>query len=206
MEDKLKITKNMKNYDPLVIPLNKPIEELTLKETREYFEWYLSHIDERSDYLREKVSQGLNISVDQLDFSFESLKLIWKWFLEVAELEKTSFDFFKKNQQKDFSVFTHYVIRDIAMYVGKLFTMYSPIIKWTFITKPKSYVYVNEPILIGFIDDDPDYPKPFHPDLNPLALVHICALSIMDNEQMENDLFDDCLRWKNWIPNKADSK
>ena len=206
MEDKLKITKNMKNYDPLVIPLNKPIEELTLKETREYFEWYLSHIDERSDYLREKVSQGLNISVDQLDFSFESLKLIWKWFLEVAELEKTSFDFFKKNQQKDFSVFTHYVIRDIAMYVGKLFTMYSPIIKWTFITKPKSYVYVNEPILIGFIDDDPDYPKPFHPDLNPLALVHICALSIMDNEQMENDLFDDCLRWKNWIPNEVDSE
>jgi len=206
MEDKLKITKNMKNYDPLVIPLNKPIEELTLKETREYFEWYLSHIDERSDYLREKVSQGLNISVDQLDFSFESLKLIWKWFLEVAELEKTSFDFFKKNQQKDFSVFTHYVIRDIAMYVGKLFTMNSPIIKWTFITKPKSYVYVNEPILIGFIDDDPDYPKPFHPDLNPLALVHICALSIMDNEQMENDLFDDCLRWKNWIPNEVDSE
>jgi len=202
----LKITKNMKNYDPLVIPLNKPIEELTLKETREYFEWYLSHIDERSDYLREKVSQGLNISVDQLDFSFESLKLIWKWFLEVAELEKTSFDFFKKNQQKDFSVFTHYVIRDIAMYVGKLFTMNSPIIKWTFITKPKSYVYVNEPILIGFIDDDPDYPKPFHPDLNPLALVHICALSIMDNEQMENDLFDDCLRWKNWIPNEVDSE
>ena len=202
----MKITKNMKNYDPLVIPLNKPIEELTLKETREYFEWYLSHIDERSDYLREKVSQGLNISVDQLDFSFESLKLIWKWFLEVAELEKTSFDFFKKNQQKDFSVFTHYVIRDIAMYVGKLFTMNSPIIKWTFITKPKSYVYVNEPILIGFIDDDPDYPKPFHPDLNPLALVHICALSIMDNEQMENDLFDDCLRWKNWIPNEVDSE
>lgn len=202
----MKITKNMKDYDPLVIPLDKPIEELTLKEACEYFEWYLSHIDERSEYLRKIVSQGLNVSVDQLDYSFDSLKLIWKWFLNVAELEKNSIIFFKKDRQKDFNVFTHYVMRDIAMYVGKLFTMNYPIIKWTFKTKPKNYVYVNEPILIGFIDDDPDYAEPFHPDLNPLALVHICALSIMNNEQMENDLLDDCLRWRNWIPNKTDSQ
>ena len=49
MGDKMKITMNMKDYDPLVIPLDKPIEELTLKETREYFDWYLAHIDERSE-------------------------------------------------------------------------------------------------------------------------------------------------------------
>ena len=46
-------------------------------------------MDERSDYLRQKVSEGLNIPIESLDFSIESLIFIWRWFLKIVELKKT---------------------------------------------------------------------------------------------------------------------
>ena len=210
----MRYTKNMKTYEPLIIPLNKPFEDLTNKEAKDYFDWYMDHIDERSEYLRNKVSASLSISIDQLDYSLNSLIPVWKWFLGVAEIKNSFFlankiqnralkKLFYKEGESPFSVFTQYVLRDIAMYISKVFTHNYSKVTPTFKTSPKNYVYVNEPLLIGFIDDNPEYPKPFHPDLNPQSLVEICALSILDNTQHENDLLNDCLRWVNWIPKES---
>ena len=41
---------------------------MTKKEADAYSEWFLSKIDERSEYLREIVSEGLHIDIKQLDF------------------------------------------------------------------------------------------------------------------------------------------
>lgn len=214
----MKLTKNMKNYNPLIIPLDKPVEELTKKEAKWYFDWFLANINERSEYLKKKISNDLEYPIEKIDNSFESLRIVWKWFLNIAEVSRTTWRVFDETKKeslghlqnieehimkgsgKDLTVFTRYVLRDIGMYVGKVFIENSPFIEWTYRTTPKTYISVNEPILVGFIDDNPNYPKPFYPDLNPIALVEVCALNILDKTQQADDLYNTCVKWKNWLP------
>ena len=216
----MRLTKNMKNYIPLVPPIDKPYIEMTKDEAQAYFDWYMEHIDERADYLREKVAEGLSLPLDSLDFSLESLKPIWKWFLSVAEITKTprsEIRLMKKalkghpksfirsmtaDSKKRLGLFTKYVLRDIGMYAGKMFTTNYPSLNWTFKTTPKNYISVNEPLLVGFIDDDPSYPKPFHPDFEPISYAEYCALNILDNTQHEDDFYNVCIRFTKWVPNE----
>ena len=78
----MKIFKRTTEYKPLIIQADKPFQEMTKKEADAYSEWFLSKIDERSEYLREIVSEGLRIDIKQLDFTLDSTLLIWKWFLK----------------------------------------------------------------------------------------------------------------------------
>ena len=86
------------------------------------------------------------------------------------------------------------------MYIAKVFCVNYPVLKWTIKSRPKNYVSVNEPLPVGFVDDQPDYPKPFHPDLEPISLVRRCALNIFDGTQHEDDLYQWCLHYVKWIP------
>lgn len=196
----------MKDYEPLIIPLKKPIEELTKKEAQEYFVWFTSNIDSRVAYLTEKVSLDSGVSSEQLQFTEESLIIIWRWFLQKAKISRTPRRIIREmkqsmhgspkswishvvNQNKEeLSIFTQYLIRDIGMYLGKMFVQNHSIIKWSYKTSPKNYISVNEPLLIGFIDDNPDYPRPFYPDFEPIGAVECVALNLFDGNENENDL------------------
>lgn len=212
----MKLSKNQKNYEPLIIPINKAFHELTKGEAQEYFDWYLNHIDARSEYLRSKVANGLDIPIETLDFSFESLKLVWKWFLQVAEISMTPKSLLKKiekslsgqpqsyinhmleQSKEELSVFTEYVLRDIGMYLGEVFEGNYPQLKWTYKISPQSDVHVNQPIIIWFIDET--YTKPFYPELEPIDLARTPAMNLFDNTQRENDLFEWSKKWEQWIP------
>lgn len=215
--------KNKKLYDytPLIPPISKLPINFTKTETQEYYKWFMAHIDERSDYLRERIAQDMCISLDLLDFSLESLKLVWKWFLDVADLDKKSIfepqkrskenksnsfihDFLSSDNDLHLSVFSYYVVRDIGMYVGKMFTSCYSNISWSVKTKPKNYISVNEPLLVGFIDDNLDYPKPFYPDFEPIGCVYTCALNLIDNTSQENDLYNLCAKFCSMIPQNGD--
>jgi len=216
----LKKNDNMKTYLPLPIPVDKPFPELNKKEAKNYFDWFLAHLDERADYLREKISSSLNISEEQLDYSLDSFKPIWKWFLQVAEISKTppkilkqlekslsgqprSFISHMLNQSsKELSVFTEYVLRDIGMYIGKTFILNFSSLKWTIKHAPKSYVHVNVPLIVGFVDDNEEYPKPFYPDMDPIDIARTPAMNLFDNTQSEADLYNLCMKWVQWIPDK----
>lgn len=214
------ITENMRNYSPLVPPIEKTYSEFTKKEADRYFDWFLSNVDERADYLVKKVSEGINIPIEKLNFTLESLIPIWKWFLSVAEIAKTSDEDLKmieaslkgmpapcvnhmiKSFEKKLSLFSEYVLRDIAMYVSKMFISNYPCLKWRVKYTPKRYIYVNQPIIVGFIDDNPDYPKPYFPDLEPIDLVRLAALRLINGRTVsENDLYDSCKEWVGWVPN-----
>jgi len=217
----MRLTENMINYNPLPIPFHKPFEELSKKEANDYFDWFISNVGERSDYLRGKVASGLNISEECLDFSLDSLKPIWMWFLQVAEVSKTPKDVLKKYKKsmigqpksyvdhminnhlnEELSVFTEYVLRDIGMYIGKLFIDNYPCLKWTIKYTPKSYVYVNVPLIVGFIDDDESYPKPFHPDMDPIFVARAPAMKLFEKTQKDDDLYERCMKWAQWVPSE----
>lgn len=73
--------------------------------------------------------------------------------------------------------------------------------KWTVKRTPKSYVHVNEPVLIGFIDDNEEYPEPFYPDLEPISFVRLRAMKVLRCQQPhEDDLYKECMKWVQWIP------
>lgn len=214
----MKFTESMKEYKPLIPPIDKPFIDMSKAEAQAYFDWYISHVDERAEYLKTKVAEKLQIPLNKLDYSLESLKLIWKWFLGVAEISRISKKEIQhlKKSLKDYpqsfidsmigdsheglSIFTQFVLRDIGMYVGKVFTTNYPSIKWTFKTTPKNYISVNEPLLVGFVDSNPSYPKPFYPDLEPIGFAEGCAVKLISKTEHENDLYDICNKWIQWIP------
>ena len=214
----MKLFKRTTEYEPLIIQADKPFQEMTKKEADAYYEWFLSKIDERSDYLRGIVSEALNVRIEQLDFTLDSTLLIWKWFLKEAKLAKTpeseldkirkgllgqpqSFiDHMVEMARVELSIRTEYILRDIGMYIGKMFVSNYESLKWTIRYKPKSYIYVNVPIIVGFVDDKPGYPKPFHPDLEPIDLARTPAMKIFDGTQKENDLYERCREWMSIIP------
>jgi len=204
----MKITNKMKNYEPLIIPISKPIENLTEAEAANYNQWFLENIGFRVDYLLEKVSSDYALKKEKIKYSEESLLYIWRWFLEKAEISKTPLKVLREirkemkghpkslinytveQHKEEFSVFTKYLMRDIGMYLGGMFVSKYSSISWSYKTKPKNYAYVNEPLLIGFIDNNPDYPKPFNYELEPIGAIECLALNMFEGSQKESDLLD----------------
>ena len=201
----LKRKNRLHDYVPLVPPVQKAPIDFTQAETEAYFAWFMAHIDERAEYLRNRVARDLQIPIDELDFSIESLKPVWKWFLDVADFNRHLARKFRSADaftpvNSPLSVNSLCVIRDIGMYVGKTFTTQYPCLSWTVKTKPKNYISVNEPLLVGFVDADPSYPKPFYPDFEPLGAVYTLALGLFDQTARANDLYDLCVKFSGWVP------
>ena len=69
---------------PLVPPFHKAPAEFSPAEARAYFDWYLSHLDGRCEYLKELVYQTSDLAEGTLDYTLESLRPLWAWFLPRA--------------------------------------------------------------------------------------------------------------------------
>ena len=204
-----------KKYVPLIISVDKPFEELSKTEAKAYFDWFISHVDERSEYIRQKVSEGLNMPIGSLDFSMESLIFIWRWFLKVAELKSTPkavlrdirkelkangefIDDMVRAHSIELSAFSRYVIRDIGMYVGKMFVTNFQALRWGYHTDTKKDSFANTPQIFGF--GDLNYDPPFEEQFEPIHYTEMLASNLFDNSQNENDLYNMCMRWAQWIP------
>lgn len=214
----MKISESQKEYRPLIIPIDKPFEELNKAEAKMYFDWFISHVDERSEYIRQKVSGGLDMPIELLDYSLESLIFIWRWFLKIVELQKTPKTVLNEirrelkanGEPKEFiedmvrehsvelSIFSRYVIRDIGMYVGKMFVTNFQTLRWDYHTDTKKDSFANIPQIFGFVDTS--YTPPFEEQFEPIHYSEMQASNLFDNSQDENDLYNICMRWVQWVP------
>ncbi len=194
-------------YEPLEPYINKPFSDLDIEEVKEYFKWYQKQIPCRVKYLSMK-------SHCDLDYSFESLIALWKWFIKVAHIEKVSekkkkrlVDEFGNQNMKinhilevedsQLSVITEFVISDIAMYVGEVFTKYSEKINWGYHIDKKKDSFYNMPILMGF--EDATFTPSFKMNFEPNHMVHVQAENLLDKTANEKDLYDMCMVWKKHI-------
>ena len=143
------------SYEICIPPLKKPFSRLTHQETEEYFQWHLSHLSERISYLSSVVSNSLAIHQSELDLSPGSLLPLWSWFLAVAELEPTPMArlmeldqqyhthleqiraYLLDQSQDQFSLETEFILRDVGMYLGQVFTKNEPGIYWSYYEKPQ---------------------------------------------------------------------
>jgi hypothetical protein len=196
-------------YKLLVSPFGLNHSSLTPKQAREHFEWFISKIPERVEYLTNRCAKDLNITVGELNLSPCSLTLIWKWFLMTARTEKTpenaiiemenNFGHLGESfiNREQFTVATQFILRDIGMYLGEVFTKNCTGITWNYYTAPKRDIFVNQPQLFGFIDAS--CIPPFKLTFQPIHMVEVQATNVFDKTQQESDLHDLFTKWSKFV-------
>lgn len=201
------IKKNNK-YEILIPPLLKAIEDLDDIEAYEYFQWYQSKIYERIEYLLMTSSKDININLFDMIYESISLVYIWEWFLKKAKVIKKpkkeridTYEQFNQNFSDDSSEYlslqTEYIIRDIGMYLGEMFTKNFSQLYWDYYTEPKTDVHVNTPLLMGFYDKS--FTPPFPMEFEPIYMVGVQAANLFDNTCKSEDLLNLYLHWSNLI-------
>ena len=210
---RMKLTKDVK-YDMPIPPTGLDFFSMTARQGKEHFEWFMDRIPERMDYLTARCAKDLDLSVSELDYSAESLILIWRWFLKTARMEKTPKEEIEKMKEgakifgesfinrTQFTATTEYIIRDIGMYVGQCFVLNYPQLYWSYEKKGRSRVHVsvtvNQPFVGGFrvhykgIEGDERFAV--------IHMVHVQAANFYDQTQKETDLYKIYKYWENNIP------
>lgn len=136
-----RLQKKIDRYQPLIPPFTKDPLDYTPREAKVYFLWYMDHLDERCKYVTEKAASWLKGSTAMFDYSFESLRYLWDWFLHDLETDlyknvyptqgiehkapsgNTNLQSLTASDpnEKCISVYSELVLRDIGMYVGQVF-------------------------------------------------------------------------------------
>lgn len=156
---------------PFEVPHYK---DMTIQEAKQLFDWYIAEIPNRIELLlRACRATGGQLS-EKLDFTSDSLILIWDWYKNKIKTIPRSTEEINAMKQR-LPLFTHGDIKtwdldrgtqvlamDISIYFAEIFVRQFPNIKWGYLIKPKSHVDLNQPILIGFKNND---------DMNPRTIV-----------------------------------
>lgn len=179
----------------------KPFEKMSKEEAQLHFEWYLKEIPERVELIKNAYFETNGGNIFDLDKTPQSLKKIWKWFLTIFEVvEKTDKEISEENEavpdwlnddiysnNKKMSMGTQSIAMDIAIYFGEVFINEFEKIKWGYKTKPKSLVYLNKPVLVGFESGT---------ELDPSRVVYNLCLDEIDGETNQNALYELFEIWK----------
>lgn len=198
------------NYDLLIPPLGLDYYNMTPKQAKENFEWFMSKKDERTEYLIERCSEDIGVSIDKLDFSAESLIILWEWFLKIARIEKTPKEELEKMIEgakifgesfinyEQFTVVTKFIMIDIGIYMGECYVKNYKQLYWSYKTKPKHGVSTNIPIIKGFkiINKDKEYDWFY----DPINNVEACASNIFTNTQYTTELYEWFVEYTKNIP------
>jgi hypothetical protein len=140
----------------------KPFREMTKKEAQRHFDWYIGEIPGRIELLKNAYAETGGGRKEDLDGSPESLIKLWQWYIDNAEIEEKSEEakrleresspewMHKSLKDKKMSTLWLSVAMDMAMYFSECFIKEHDTISWGFVSKPKSLVHVNKPVLVGF--------------------------------------------------------
>jgi hypothetical protein len=182
--------------------IGKPFEfnDLTKKQAKEYFEWYIGKIDERMNLLENYIKTTADSKV-VFDYSVESLITVWEWYENNISFEKRPEEEYKKEvesrpywmkefiSEEETSEETTRFAMDVAIYFAQVFIKYNPSVHWGYFTKPKSRFSVNRPVLLGFTGGD---------NLDPRHLVAITTLK-SNEEKNSYRLYNAYHVWINYI-------
>lgn len=191
------------NYPWVAPPFEmKSFEEMNKKEAKQFFDWYISQIPSRIEVLKEITENKI-----PLDYSKESLISLFTWYLSQITIYKLS-DKEIEAELEDLRQYPDFVFEDekerllanpvelkkedyalamdIAIYYGETIIKNYPQVKWTFFTKPKSYAYLNEPIL-SCEDNEIFYER------NPRRLLKVIIGYIKKNDIENSTLYESFL-------------
>lgn len=178
---------------------------MTPKQSKENFDWFMSKIPERMRYFRNRCAEDLCTSAENLDYSSNSLKSVWKWFIGTAKIEKTPKRDLEQMEEaakifgssyvnkEQFTVATQFILRDIGMYLGQAYVLNYKPLYWTFYTKPKNDINVNQPVIAGFtVNGNNTY-------FNPIHMAKIQAANIFNHTAQDSDLYKIFVKWATYV-------
>ena len=135
------------HYQYMMPPFFKPYHEMTANEAKQYFEYYISQIPNRINYLQNFLESNANKLIE-LDFTKKSLVEFWDWYENLlVEQKETNYT---EGTPLNLSYDVLGISSDFAMYFGETFVRNHSSIYWGYKKKPKSNFYLNWPSLLGF--------------------------------------------------------
>ena len=188
-------------YEGVSPPLTKRFHLLNKTEAMRYFDWFIRIIPERIDMLRKAcIFDGVG---DILDYTPESLVPLWRWYLgdvKIEELPQEEYEArlaavpdYLKEEIGRYEIARGYrlIVWDISIYFAECMLRACPKISWGIVFKPKNYISVNRPVLVGFEHDQ---------DLDTHQLVQIQMQRILDIGSDEGKLLHFFNIWRNKAP------
>jgi len=184
-------------YSLLDPPDVKRYDDMTRTEAKKHLEWYLSQIPERLELLKDAFEFTGGGAKEKLDYSVESLRIMWEWFIPqvttepktTAELEKEAkiLPGGKSRNLERLSIGTLAIAMDIAIYLAEVFIRTCKNVNWGLAkSRSKNYINYNRPVLLGFMagkyEDELDACRilnnitlkvAFDGDKNPDALINV---------------------------------
>lgn len=134
-------------YQYMMPPFFRPYKEMTAREANQYFEYYVSQIPIRIEYLQNFLDKNVDKKI-RLDFTENSLVEFWDWYGDLlVEQQKTDY---QENTPLHLSYGVLGISSDFAMYFGELFVQKHPTIRWGYLKKPKNHLFFHRPSLMGF--------------------------------------------------------
>lgn len=157
----------MKNYRVIEFPFF-PFENLSSEQARFDFDWFMKAIPERLEILSTAIASQSREIFEKLDHSPESLTVLFQWLALHAHTRELS----EEERKGEIETIQNPILRermgenivpdwtwtaetislcfDTGIYLAKVLQNRYKNIKWTFLTSPKRYIYVNKPVLEGF--------------------------------------------------------
>ncbi|MCR5457867.1 MAG: hypothetical protein K6F14_07305 [Clostridiales bacterium] len=177
-------------YERIEYPYNfYGFDEMTNKQAKQYFEWYMSVMEERIAYLEHYVNNdGTTI---KLDYSRDSLIVLWKWFETKIYLEEKPIEEYEREltetqecfreyvSKESLSIETKRIMSDVAVYYGETFRRCFPIdLHWDYVRGGRCHVSYHRPVLYGFNTKNPRM------DFDPwLIVTNLARKSLRENEE-----------------------
>ena len=148
-------------YEIIQPPVTLQFQEMTKKELKNYFQWYMYILPERIEELTSAVNQTAGFEGWQPDLTPSSLDLLGEWFASNVErrfrTEKEKQEMKEKLispiEISDYELTeqTISISMDIGMYVSQVFLKNNPSLKWEQPFGSKNNIDYGQPAIAKFI-------------------------------------------------------
>jgi len=146
-------------YIPTQPPISLEFAEMSKKELKVYFEWFLKVIPGRIAHLRSAVNESSGLDNWSADFSPDSLLQLGNWFASEVETRPRTQDemnAFQLNghridvERHELTGRTASLAADVGMYLSQVFIQNFTCLQWSQPLGAKKSVDCGQPVLVGF--------------------------------------------------------
>lgn len=169
-------------YHLIQPPFSLRFQEMSRRELKAYYEWFLGVIAARLIELAHAVSDSPGFDGWELNYTPASLELLGEWFAsQVAQRQRTPGEMEDIRNRLTFPIEipdrqltnrTFSLAVDVGIYLSQVFLRNHPSLSWKHDLENKKFADYGQPVLVGFAVP-----------LNPVAVSLVLAYGLASNRQ-----------------------
>jgi len=147
-------------YNVIQPPFTLKFREMSKKDLKDYYLWFLNMIPERINELANAVRETPGFEAWQPDYTPESLDILGNWLavhVETRPRTQEEVDEFKRNAPypidipaEELTNQTFSLAIDSGMYISQVFLRNHPSVRWNQEFGNKRYIDYGQPVLVDF--------------------------------------------------------